>query len=516
MKTINEIITDKSNLDKEITINGWVNSLRLMGKIGFIEVRDSTGKVQAILRGEVLEQAKKLTDESCISCKGVLEAKRDDDTKFELQTSKLTIHSIATSLPFTNKVIDELNPSEEVIQKYRYLHLRTEKSQQNIILRSKITKIMRDILYDKGFHEIETPILGKSTPEGARDYLVPSRVNKGSFYALPQSPQLYKQLLMVAGFQKYFQIARCFRDEDLRSDRQPEFTQLDVEMSFVEEKDVMDVIENILKNIWKEVKGKDIKVPFKRMDFMTAITKYGSDKPDLRYGFEFEENDSEIWFHVDKDKKIEKYLKANDEFKYKFESGKFRVFVEKPKESFDFKHYEKLGNARVGVAKILGLNKGEDNFLWVNNFPMFEYMEEDKRFKAMHHPFTKPLDLDKPIHEMKSVAYDIILNGVELGGGSIRISDKKLQEKVFELLNISKQEAESKFGFFLRAFDAGIPPHGGIALGLDRLIMLLAGSESIRDVIAFPKSKNAEGLMEGSPSKVSDEQLLELSLDLRK
>jgi len=516
--TISEITSNKDNLGKEVTINGWVNNLRLLGKIGFIELRDVSGKIQVIVKDqELMEKAKKLTEESCAGCKGILQHKKDDPTKYELALSNLEIHSIAKSLPFTNRVIDELKPNEDTTQKYRYLYLRTERAQKNMLVRSRITKIMRDYLYDLGFNEFETPILGKSTPEGARDYLVPSRVHKGSFYALPQSPQLYKQLLMVAGMQRYFQIAKCFRDEDLRADRQPEFTQLDIEMSFINEEDLFELIEGLLKTIWKEVKGVDIKTPFMRMDYMDAITKYGSDKPDLRFGMEFNDSGNQIYFEADKNESVLEYLKSQRSVYFEEKGNKVKVFVEKPEKEFDYKPYNTLGTARLEVASRLGLNKGEDKFLWVHNFPMFEYSEEEKRFSATHHPFTKPVNIDeKEMYKIKSYAYDVVLNGMELGGGSIRINNMEMQKQVFKMLGLTEESARSKFGFFLDAFEAGIPPHGGIALGLDRLVMLIAGENSIREVIAFPKSKNAEGLMEGSPSDVSKDQLIELGLKLGK
>ena len=510
-------ICNKENIDKEVNLNGWVNSLRIMGKIGFIELRDLSGKIQIVIKDkEILESAKKLTEESVISVRGELSLKKGDNTKFELFAKELIIHNIASSLPFTNKVIDELNITDEIKQKYRYIYLRTEKAQKNAIARSKVVKIMRDFLYDNGFNEIETPILSKSTPEGARDFLVPSRVNKGNFYALPQSPQIYKQLLMVAGMHKYFQIAKCFRDEDLRADRQPEFTQLDIELSFTNEEEIMNLTENLLKRIWKEIKGIDIKTPFKKIDFNIAVKKYGSDKPDLRFGLEFKEEKDKVFFEVENNPDVLEYLKDQKEVLYDLKN-KIRVYVEKPKEEFDFKPYFLLGECRLKIGDILGLRKGNDRFLWVINFPMFEYSEEDKRFKAMHHPFTMPLDIEgKKLWEIKSRAYDIVLNGVELGGGSIRIHKKDLQNKVFALLGISEKDAKNKFGFFLNAFDTGMPPHGGIAFGLDRLLMLLVGVDSIREVMAFPKNKNAEGLMENSPSNVDNKQLGELGLELKK
>ncbi len=514
--TIKEIIDKKENLDKEVILNGWVNNLRLLGKIGFIELRDLSHKIQVVLTSpELNEQAKKLTIESCITCKGILKHKKDDSTKYELQLKELIINSIATNLPFTNANIEELKPTEETTQKYRYLYLRTENAQKNIILRSKVTRIIRDYLYSLDFNEIETPILGKSTPEGARDYLVPSRVNNGKFFALPQSPQLYKQILMVSGFNRYFQIAKCFRDEDLRADRQPEFTQLDMEMSFVKEEDLMQIIEGILSKIWKDIKGIDLQIPFTKMTYDYALKKYGSDKPDLRYGLEFSEDKEKVFFNVEKNNSILEYLDNQKEVKFSEKGNELIVYIDLPKK-FEYSKYTKLGNVRIDLAKILGLNKGEDKFLWVYDFPMFDYSETENRFMSMHHPFTQPRDINMPLEAMTSKAYDVVLNGTELGGGSIRIHDSEMQKKIFDLLGLSKEEVKINFGFFLEAFSSGVPPHGGIALGLDRLIMLILGAESIRDVIAFPKNKAAEGLMESSPSEVPKSKYEELGIILKK
>lgn len=515
--TIKEITSKAENLEKEVTLNGWVNTLRLLGKIGFIELRDLSGKIQIVLISpELNEQAKKLTIESCITCKGILKHKKDDNTKFELQLKELKINSIATNLPFTNGNIVELNPTEEITQKYRYLYLRTEKPQQNLILRSQITKLVRDYFYELGFNEIETPILGKSTPEGARDYLVPSRVNKGKFFALPQSPQLYKQILMVAGLNRYFQIAKCFRDEDLRADRQPEFTQIDLEMSFINEEDIMQVVEGLLKQIWEKFKGKPVKIPFDRMPYDTALKKYGSDKPDLRYGMEFVTEANKVFFTVEKNNSILDYLKSQKEVLFEEINNNIKVFINKPESEYAYSLYTKLGNARIEIAKILGLNKGEDKFLWVYNFPMFEYSETEDRYMSMHHPFTQPNDINLPLDQMKSRAYDVVLNGIELGGGSIRIHDHEMQKKIFDLLGLKEDEIKTNFGFFLDAFNSGIPPHGGLALGLDRLVMLLVNADSIREVIAFPKNKAAEGMMENSPSEVVKAKYEELGITLLK
>jgi len=513
-RTIGEITSNKGNLGKSVTINGWANTVRLLGKIGFIELRDISGKIQVVIKDQkILESLKGVTDESCLSFTGELKQKTDDKTKFEIIAEDVTVHSIAKEMPFTNKNIKEINPSEETIQKYRYLYLRTEEAQNNLIIRSKTTKVIRDFLYENGFNEIETPYLGKSTPEGARDYLVPSRVNHGKFYALPQSPQLYKQILMVAGMNRYFQVARCFRDEDLRADRQPEFTQIDLEMSFINEEDVITLLEGLMKRIWKDTKGINLKTPFLRMKYDDAVKTYGSDKPDLRYELKFTvRNNEEIYFVTEINKEVLEYLKSQNRVSFAPSGTNLKIYVKKPAKDYDYSPYLELGVARAKIASILGLNKGEDKFLWVTEFPMFEYSETDKRYVAAHHPFTQPDDINKPIEEMKSRAYDLVLNGFELGGGSIRIHNEEMQNKIFKLLGISEKEAKSNFGFLLEAFSKGVPPHGGLAIGLDRLVMLIANTPSIREIIAFPKNKNAEGLMEGSPSAIPKEKLTELGL----
>ncbi len=508
-KTILELTSEEKNLNKDITINGWVNTIRLLGKIGFIELRDISGRIQVVIKDQkILESLKNVTDESCLSFTGELKKKSDDAKKFELVAKDIVIHSIAKDMPFTNKNIKEINPTEETIQKYRYLYLRTEKMQKNLLLRSKTTKVIRDFLYENGFNEIETPYLGKSTPEGARDYLVPSRVNKGKFYALPQSPQLYKQILMVSGMSKYFQVARCFRDEDLRADRQPEFTQIDLEMSFIVEEDVIGLLEGMMKRVWKDIKGINLKVPFPRMKYDEAMKLYGSDKPDLRYEMKFIARNDEVCFLADINKDVLEYLNSQNKVKFAVSGTQLKVYVPKPKKDYIYTPYIELGVARAKIASILSLNKGEDKFLWVTEFPMFEYSETDKRYVAAHHPFTQPDDITKPIEEMKSRAYDIVLNGFELGGGSIRIHNEEMQKKILKLLKISDADAKDNFGFLLNAFSKGVPPHGGLAIGLDRLVMLLAGADSLREVIAFPKNKNAEGLMEGSPSTVERNKVM--------
>lgn len=436
---------------KEVKLAGWVDTIRTHGKIIFIDLRDRYGKVQAVIdaKNPDFEKATKLTKESCIGINGIVK-KRPKDTenpnlksgKVEVAIKKIEIFNVSKPLPFEIGTDVE----EEVRMKYRFLDLRNPRIQQNLILRHKIIKAFRDFFDKEGFIEVETPLLGKSTPEGARDYIVPSRVHPGKFYALPQSPQLYKQLLMVAGYDKYFQIARCLRDEDLRADRQPEFTQLDIEMSFVTEDDVFDVIERALKYVFKEVLNIDLKIPFRRLNYEEVMKKYKTDKPDLRQ-----------------------------------ETGE------------------------------------EFAFAWIINFPLFEWSEEEKRYVAAHHPFCFPSSveqLEKDPYKVKARTYDLVLNGVELLSGSIRIHQPEIQRKVFDLLGLKREEAEKKFGFMLEAFSYGAPPHGGCALGLDRFVQILVKAPSIREVIAFPKNKEARDLMLDCPSPLSEKQLQEVHIKI--
>jgi aspartyl-tRNA synthetase len=440
---------------KEVKLTGWVDTIREHGKVIFIDLRDRYGKVQCVInkKKDDFEKAKKITKESCISIKGEVnkrpkgtENKELASGKVELSIDNIEILNLCPRIPFE---LDEKDVAEEVRLKYRFLDLRSEKMQKNIILRSNILKSVRDYFHKEGFIEIETPILGKSTPEGARDYIVPSRNFQGKFYALPQSPQLFKQISMISGFDKYIQIARCFRDEDLRSDRQPEFTQIDVEMSFIEQDDIIEVIERMLKYIFKQTLNVDIKIPFPKITYQEARKKYGSDRPDLR-----------------KDKN----------------------------------------------------NSNEYAFCWVVDFPMFEYDPQEKRYKSMHHPFTMPdmKSFEKNPTKANSLAYDVVLNGVEIGGGSIRIHNQDIQNKVFKTLGISNKEAKEKFGFLLDALKFGAPPHGGIALGFDRMVQIMANENSIREVIAFPKNKEAKDVMIDAPSHISKKQLDELALSVKK
>ncbi|MFH1238382.1 MAG: aspartate--tRNA ligase [archaeon] len=453
------MIKELSSLEGNVVeIAGWVDTIREHGKITFLEIRDLTGAVQTIVTAKDeanFEVAKSLTKESCVRIKGQVssrpagtENKDSPAGNVEIKIQEFEVYNKCSALPFD---IDNDEVGEDIRLKYRYLDLRRPEMQKNLILRSKIIRIIRDTLYEEGFNEFETPMLAKSTPEGARDYIVPSRTQPGKFFALPQSPQLFKQLLMVAGFEKYFQIARCMRDEDLRSDRQPEFTQLDVEMSFVSQEDIMALTEKIIAKIWKEILNVDVKTPFQKISHDEAMKKYKTDRPDLR-----------------KDKK-------------------------------DLKEFA---------------------FCWVVDFPLFEYSKEENKTVAIHHPFTHPEmeSFNKDPKTAKSIAYDIILNGVEIGGGSIRIHEEEIQTKVFEVLGIEKKEQKEKFGFLLDALKFGAPPHGGIAWGLDRLVQVILGVESIRETIAFPKNKEAKDLMVDAPSPLSGEQLkdVHIKLDLGK
>lgn len=438
----------KKHIGKSVHLSGWVDSLRNFGKLWFLDLRDRYGKTQIVLNEKSIDKnlLKDLSLESCIGILGEVKERKDknksiDTGDIEVSGKELVIYNKSPALPFDMKG-SEVN--EDLRLKYRFLDLRRDKIRENLILRSKVSKAIHEFMEKSDFVEIETPILNKSTPEGARDYIVPSRVNPGKFYALPQSPQILKQLMMVAGYDKYYQIARCFRDEDLRADRQPEFTQLDIEMSFVEPEDIMSMMEKLWSYVFKKVLNIELKTPFPRITYEEAMSKYERDNPDIR-------------------KKGERFA-----------------------------------------------------FVWVTDFPMFEWNHDDKRWYAMHHPFTSPEDnanFAKP-DKIKAKAYDLVLNGCELGGGSIRIHDRIVQNKVFETLGLSKEEAEEKFGFLLGALGFGAPPHGGIAFGLDRVTMLMSESESIREVIAFPKNKSAQDLMMDSPSSVGEEQLKEANIKL--
>lgn len=573
-----------SNVENKVVLMGWAAKNRDLGGVLFIDLRDRTGVVQLVINeqagGEVFSLAESVRSEYVIGVEGIVK-KRDPETvnkniptgEIEVIVSRLVIYSKSETPPFY--IEEDIDTNEQVRLKYRYLDLRRPDMQKNIITRHKVCKIARDYFDSNGFLEIETPMLIKSTPEGARDYLVPSRVHRGSFYALPQSPQLYKQLLMVAGMDRYFQIARCFRDEDLRADRQPEFTQIDLEMSFVDIDDVISVNEGMIAEVFEKTIGVKVKTPFLRLTYKEAMDRFGSDKPDTRFGLELI-NLSEIatgcgfkvfadaiasggsvrainakgaadrlsrrdldslvdfvkiyrakglaWIVVTQDElkspitkfftqeEIQAILKKTDAA-----AGDVLLFVA-DKDNIVF---DALGALRIEIAKRLDLiDKSRYNFLWVTDFPLLEYDDEQKKYVAIHHPFTCPFDedidkLDTNPLSVRAKAYDIILNGTELGGGSIRIHDRELQAKMLSLLGFSQEEAQERFGFLLEAFKYGTPPHGGMAYGLDRLVMLLTGSESIRDVMAFPKVQNASEPMSNAPDTVDKKQLMELGIKIR-
>ncbi|HCW9043806.1 TPA: aspartate--tRNA ligase [Staphylococcus aureus] len=572
-------------LGQEITLKGWVNNRRDLGGLIFVDLRDREGIVQVVFNPAFSEEALKIAEtvrsEYVVEVQGTV-TKRDPETvnpkiktgQVEVQVTNIKVINKSETPPFSINE-ENVNVDENIRLKYRYLDLRRQELAQTFKMRHQITRSIRQYLDDEGFFDIETPVLTKSTPEGARDYLVPSRVYDGEFYALPQSPQLFKQLLMISGFDKYYQIVKCFRDEDLRADRQPEFTQVDIEMSFVDQEDVMQMGEEMLKKVVKEVKGVEINGAFPRMTYKEAMRRYGSDKPDTRFEMELidvsqlgrdmdfkvfkdtVENDGEIKAIVAKgaaEQYTRKDMDALTEFVNIYgakglawvkvvedgltgpigrffetenvetlltltgaEAGDLVMFVaDKPNVVA-----QSLGALRVKLAKELGLiDETKLNFLWVTDWPLLEYDEDAKRYVAAHHPFTSPKEADiaklgTAPEEAEANAYDIVLNGYELGGGSIRIHDGELQEKMFEVLGFTKEQAQEQFGFLLDAFKYGAPPHGGIALGLDRLVMLLTNRTNLRDTIAFPKTASATCLLTNAPGEVSDKQLEELSLRIR-
>lgn len=571
-----------NDIGREVTLYGWVSKKRDLGGLIFVDLRDRSGIVQLVFRddNEFYETASNLKSESVIKVVGVVLARENVNDKMktgsiEVQVNSLEVINSSSPLPF--EITDDTNALEDTRLKYRYLDLRRGVIRDKIITRSKIMQAVRKYFNNNGFIEIETPILCKSTPEGARDYLVPSRVSKGEFYALPQSPQIFKQLLMVSGFEKYYQIAKCFRDEDLRADRQPEFTQVDVEMSFVDSNDVMQVGEELIREVFREIKGIDIKLPLRRMKYDDAISMYGSDKPDLRFDMPilditeiFEKTEIPFLKNVIDDKGIINCLvvkNSSDKYSRK-DIDKLTDFVKGYKASGmaflkvasdlsfsgslakGLNDCEKsllleklqlsendlvlivsggynivktsLGSLRSKLGHDLGLiDDSAYELLWVTDFPVFEYSELEGRFLACHHPFTAPLDsdVDKLLTDKANCyakAYDIVINGYEAGGGSIRIHDEHVQEVMFEALGFSREEAYDKFGFLIDAFKYGTPPHGGFALGLDRLTMLLTNTDNIRDVIAFPKTASASCLLTEAPNVVDCEQLKELGISIDK
>lgn len=575
-------LTEK-NLNEEVTIMGWVAKERNLGSLIFMDLRDTTGISQIVIKQEdnpeIFENAKSIRSEYVLAIRGVVSERESKNPNIptgniEVIIKEMRILDTANTTPIYIKDDDDV--SEQMRLKYRYLDLRKPYLQNNLKVRAKTAKVIREFLDENRFCEVETPFLNKTTPEGARDYLVPSRVNPGKFYALPQSPQLMKQLLMISGMDRYYQIVKCFRDEDLRANRQPEFTQVDIEMSFVDEDDVMEVNERLLQRVFKEVKGIDLKLPFDRMSYNTAMENYGSDKPDLRFGFlikditdivgssEFKvfsscneknksvrainigEYQSEFsrkkvdalekfakthgakglaWIRVvdgEVNSPIKKFLSEEEmnqiieRFEAK-ENGLILIVADK-----DSVVLNTLGALRKHIAEKLEIIDPEEFAItWITDFPLFEYDEEDNRYVAKHHPFTHPkvedldfLETDK--EKVRAKAYDIVINGDEIGGGSIRINNSELQTRMFEALGLGEEEIEQKFGFFVEAFKYGTPPHGGIAYGLDRLVMLLTGTENIKDVIAFPKTQSATDLLTGAPSPAADEQLAEIHIDIRK
>lgn len=576
---------NETMIGQEITVMGWVQRRRDLGQLIFIALRDKTGLLQIAIDGNTAEaalfaKAETVRSEYVLAVRGEVAARTEGNInpnmktgKIELIAKELRILSESETPPF--QIEDSISVKDDLRLKYRYLDLRRPCQLKNLVLRHKVVQVIRNFLDGEGFLEIETPILGKSTPEGARDYLVPSRVHPGQFYGLPQSPQLYKQLLMVAGMDRYYQIAKCFRDEDLRADRQPEFTQVDMELSFIDEEIIMDINERMMQKVFKDILDVDITLPLPRMTYREAMERFGSDKPDVRFGMELK-NISDVVAGTDfvvfksalesggsvrainakscgsfPRKKIDSlvefvktyrakglaWIVVNEDGTLKSQIAKFFT-PEKLQEIVDRMEgkpgdlilicadkdkvvFDSLGALRLELSRMLELTRPDDfRFLWVTEFPMLEWDEEENRYVAVHHPFTAPMDEDLPLidtkpGEVRAKAYDIVLNGYELGGGSIRIHRRDIQQKMFELLGFTPEDAQERFGFLMDAFQYGVPPHGGLAFGLDRIIMLMSGASSIRDVIAFPKVKDASCPMTDAPGVVEEKQLDELGIAVK-
>ncbi len=572
-----------ANIGETVTVMGWVQKNRNKGGIVFLDLRDRSGILQIVFEGEeqaaLIEKAARLRSEFVVAVVGKVEARSGAVNEnlatgqIEIRAEELRVLSEAETPPFP--IEENIKTKEELRLKYRYLDLRRPDLQRNLMMRSKVTTLTRQFLSEEGFLEIETPILGKSTPEGARDYLVPSRIHPGSFYGLPQSPQLFKQLLMCSGYDRYFQIAKCFRDEDLRADRQPEFTQIDMELSFVDVDDVIDVNERYLAKVFKEVLDVDVQLPIKRMTWQEAMDRFGSDKPDLRFGMELvnvtdvvRESEFAVFKGAIENggtvrginakgqgqmprKKIDKLVSFVKDYGAKglayiaiqpdntIKSSFAKFMTEEEMEALikamdgevgdlllfaadkNKVVWDSLGALRLELAKQMELlDKNEYNFVWITEFPLLEWSDEQGRFLAMHHPFTMPMEedlerIDTDPGSVRAKAYDIVLNGNEIGGGSIRIYQNEIQEKMFEVLGFTKEQAHEQFGFLLDAFKYGVPPHAGLAYGLDRLVMLMAKEDSIRDVMAFPKIKDASCLMTEAPGVVDEKQMIELGLQNR-